>query len=362
MPAGAGSGRRGPSGGMSAFRPNATPTHNRVEGRQTRPGAGSVVPRRIAELATAQRGVVSLDQLRDLGVSDDTAESWLELGWLHRLHEGVYAVGHRALDDAGRFMAAVLAGGRGAALSHVSAAIHLGLLQWRPRDVDVMVPRGGERGRPGIHFHRPRVFGPDDVEEVNGILCTTVARTLVDLAGVLKPLQLERAIARAEYLGVLDVKEVAAVLARITRPRGVRHLRRILGPDRIEGSAAESGLEREYHRLVLDAGIEPPVLQAPFRLGPERWARVDFHWPRQSLVVEIDGPHHALPIFAAADASRDAALRRMGLRVQRFTDVDLETNAASVIDATRRLLASRDDRPGSQPGQSSLDAPTPVRH
>src|SRR4051794_37761459 len=249
-----------------------------IEGRRTRLPAGSVVPRRVADLATAQDGLASLEQLRALEISDDLIESWLERGWLHIVHEAVYAVGHRALGERGRLRAALLAGGQGAALSHVSAAIHLGLLDWTVVEVDVMVPRNGERDRDGIRFHRPKVFGEVDVDEVDGLVCTTVARTLLDLAAVSKPWQLERAVARAEYLGVLDVKAIAALLARISRPRGVRTLRRLLGRARLEGSGVETRLERAYLDLIVGAGIEPPLLQRAFRLGPERSCRVDFYW------------------------------------------------------------------------------------
>jgi hypothetical protein len=105
-------------------------------------------------------------------------------------------------------MAAVLAGGAGAALSHRSAASHLGLLSWSPRLVDVMVPRSGERDRDGIRFHRPKIYEPQDRRVFDGIPCTTVARTLVDLGAVLRLYQLERAVEQAELLKVLDVKAI----------------------------------------------------------------------------------------------------------------------------------------------------------
>jgi Protein of unknown function (DUF559) len=299
----------------------------------------------VAELAGRQRGVVSVDELRHLRVTDDEVESWVERGRLHRLHEGVYAVGHRALPPGGRFLAAVLAGGQDASLAQLSAAAHRGLRRDAPGDVDVIVVRSGERDREGIRFHRPRIYDPAlDTEIVDGIRCTTVARTLVDLAGVLRYDRLEAAVERAEYLRLLDLKAIADVLARISRPRGVSNLRRCLGPDRLAAAMAGSDLERDYLRLILGAGIARPVLQAPFELTPGEWVRADFYWPARRLIIEADGPHHALPLQAAKDARRDRLLTAMGERVHRFPHTEIEETPELVIATTRALLhTSRDD-------------------
>jgi hypothetical protein len=107
-----------------------------------------------------------------------------------------------------------------------------------------------------------------DTVVVDGIPCTTIARTLVDLAAVLPYWLLETAVERAEYLGLLDLRAIAEVLARISRPRGVRNLRRSLGPVRLDAAVAGSALERRYLGLILDAGIARPVLQAGFELTP----------------------------------------------------------------------------------------------
>src|SRR3954453_22146390 len=270
--------------------PTSTPGRTPgVEGRLNRDYRGSVVPRRVAEVATAQRGTISHAQLMEICVSEDQVTRWLAAGWLHGLHEGVYAVGHRDLPAGGQFMAAVLAGGEHAVLSHRCAAAHLGLLSWSPADVDVMVPRSGERDREGIRFHRPKIYGPEDRCVFNGIPCTTVARTLVDLGAVLSFPQLERAVEQAELRQLLDVKAIADVLGRIARPRGVRNLRRCLGAERLDASLTQSGLERAFLRLILDAGLARPALQHPLQPAPGRWHKVDFAWQELRLAVEIDG-------------------------------------------------------------------------
>jgi len=305
----------------------------------------SVVPRRVAELATAQRGCISRDQLRALGLSDAPIARWIDAGRLHRVHAGIYAVGHRAEPSRAHLLAAVLAGGDGAVLSHRSAGWHLGLLDWSPKDVDVMVPRSGERDRDGIRFHRPKIYGPEDRSVAGGIPCTTVARTLVDLASVLRLHQLERAVEQAELLKVLDMRAITAVLDRIARPRGVRNLRRCLGAERLDASLTQSGLERRFLQLCRDAGLPRPTLQHPIEHAPGRWHKVDFAWPALRLAIEIDGGAvHSTPTAARRDRRLDREIRDAGWRVERFMQDDIIDTPDVVLTALRTLIsASRDE-------------------
>lgn len=304
-----------------------------------------IVPRRVAEAASRQRGRISRDQLRDVGLSDTQIATWVESGRLHRVHRGVFAVGHVAEPPRAHLLAAVLAGGMGAAISHRSAAAHLGLLSWSPRDVDVMVPRTGERDRDGIRFHRPKIYGPQDRCVVDAIACTTVARTLVDLGAVLKLPQLERAVEQAELLRVLDVKAISDVLARISRPRGVRNLRRCLGTERLDASLARSNLERRFLRLCVDAGLPRPALQHPIEHVPGTWHKVDFAWPAIRLAFEVDGGAiHTTRTAARRDRRLDREIRATGWRVERFMEDDIVDTPEVVLAALRTLLsASRDE-------------------
>jgi hypothetical protein len=299
----------------------------------------------VAELASTQRGRVTRRQLTELGLSDEQIARWVAARRIIRVHGGVYAVGHLAEPPRAAFQAAVLAGGENAAVSHRSAACHLGLLSWAPKDVDVMVPRGGEREREGIRFHRPKVYAPEDRFVFDGIPCTTVARTLVDLGAVLRLPQLERAVEQAELLEVLDIKAVAGVLARIARPRGVRNLRRCLGAERLGAALTQSGLERRFLRLCLDTGLPRPVLQHPIELSPGRWHKVDFAWPDRGLAVEIDGGAvHTTLTAARRDRHLDRGLRNAGWRVERFMEDDVIDTPELVLAALRTLLSqSRDE-------------------
>jgi predicted transcriptional regulator of viral defense system len=295
----------------------------------------------VAEAASAQRGRISRQQLRDTGLSDTQIAGWIESGRLHRVHRGVFAVGHVAEPPRAHMLAAVMAGGTGAALSHRSAAAHLGLISWSPRDVDVMVPRNGERDRDGIRFHRPKIYGPEDRWVVDGVPCTTVARTLVDLGAVLKLHQLERAVEQAELLRMLDIKAITDVLARISRPRGVRNLRRCLGAERLDASLTQSTLERRFLRLCVNAALPRPTLQHPIELAPGRWHKVDFAWSDRRLAIEIDGGAiHTTLTAARRDRRLDREIRAAGWRIERFMEDDVGDTPEVVLAALRLLLSA----------------------
>jgi predicted transcriptional regulator of viral defense system len=140
----------------------------------------------------------------------------------------VYAVGHRRLTRRAKWIAAVLAGGSGAALSRRSAAVRRDWPISERGAIDVWVPDRSYRQHAGIRIHRPIALSDTDIEDVDGIPCTTVARTLVDLAAVVNPRELERALKQADHQHTLDVAAVGEVLGRIARPRGVRTLRALL--------------------------------------------------------------------------------------------------------------------------------------
>jgi hypothetical protein len=299
----------------------------------------------VGALAGRQRGRVSHRQIVELGGTRQQIDWWILTGRLHPVHEAVYAVGHLASPPGAAFMAAVLAGGEGAVLSHRSAAAHLGLISWSPRTVDVMVPRSGERDRDGIRFHRPKIYGSEDRWVFDGIPCTTVARTLVDLGAVLRHHQLERAVEQAELLKVLDVKAISDVLARISRPRGVRNLRRCLGAERLDASLARSNLERRFLRLCVEAGLTRPTLQHPIEHSPGTWHKVDFAWPGIQLAVEVDGGAiHTTRTASRRDRRLDREIRATGWRVERFMEDDVIDTPEIVLTALRTLLSpSRDD-------------------
>ena len=184
--------------------------------------------RRFLVLAERQHGVLALHQLRALGLSAPGVRRRVARGRLHRVHRGVYALGRADLPAEGRWMAAVLACGEGALLSHWSAVVLRELLRGGGARIDVTVAGRRCVSRPGLRVHRPRCLDDADRGVVRGIPCTSVPRTLLDLAQIASPRTLERACDQAEVLGVLDMIAVGDLLARSGGHPGIRRLRAVL--------------------------------------------------------------------------------------------------------------------------------------
>jgi predicted transcriptional regulator of viral defense system len=177
----------------------------------------------IAALAERQHGVVGRVQLVALGLSHRATDGRVAAGRLHALHRGVYAVGHRRLTRKGRWMAAVLACGPCAALSHRDAGALWDLRATERRLIEVTTPRN-RRHRVNIEIHRVRLE-PDETTIHDGIPVTTVARTLLDLAAVLPRQQLKRAMEQAEVLRLADDTSLDALLAKYPKRSGTAALR-----------------------------------------------------------------------------------------------------------------------------------------
>jgi very-short-patch-repair endonuclease len=257
----------------------------------------------IATLAGGQHGVVSRSQLSMLGFSDGDVARRLGAARLHRLYRGVYAVGHRVLTLEGRWMAAVLACGDGAVLSHGTAAA-----AWDMRPVSgvihVTVPGwAGRARRPGIRLHRSITLRPEDTTMHRGIPITGPHRTIHDLAKTLNGRPLEQAVNRAERL--VDFAQL--------RESASPSLQAVL--ERYSTHATRSELEERFLRLCDDHGIPRPETNATID-GYE----VDFVWRDRRLIVEVDGyAHHRSPRAFEADRERDVVLKTWGWDVRRFT-------------------------------------------
>lgn len=177
----------------------------------------------VARFATAQHGVVTAKQLAAVGVGRSAISERARAGRLHRVHQKVYAVGHRGLSLHGRWMAAVLACGEGAVLSHVSAAVLWKLLRPIDGPVHVSIPtQQGRRSRKGIRLHRCPSLGPSLVTRREGIPVTSVLRTIDDLHGSVPPRLVRRAIRQAEFMGLrldgIESDRSRSDLKRTSRP------------------------------------------------------------------------------------------------------------------------------------------------
>jgi very-short-patch-repair endonuclease len=295
--------------------------------------------RLLAGLAARQSGVVARRQLMALGVSETVIRARLRRRLLVRLHRGVYAVGHAQLRREGHWFAAVLAAGDGAVLSHRdAAALHL----LRPNDrerIDVTTS-GRAASTTAIVVHQTTVLTGEDVTAIGSIRLpvTTVARTLVDLAGVVPPSQLARALSQAEQLNELDVAAIERALDRTReRPgRGHRTMRAALADHRAAGAQlTRPELEDRFAQLL--AAVDAP---RPRRNATVAGVEVDAYGAEQRLVVELDGYayHHTRRAFQR-DRSKTNDLTLAGFTVLRFTHRDIVLAPDGVADRVARALS-----------------------
>lgn len=296
---------------------------------------------RIARLAARDWGVVSSDELLDLGLSERQILARARDGRLHRWHRGVYAVGHSSLPLQGRFLAAVKACGPDAALSHVAAAALYGLLEWDHRPVDVTVAGPGSRVHRGLRAHRPNELDPRDRTRVQGIPVTSVARTLADCASVLSPVALRRLVRESQAQRLVTLPEIAEVLLRLGPRRGSRRLRRILatGP-----APTRSELEDIVLDLILSGGFEHPDVNERLLVG-DRVFRPDFRWPGERLIVEADGGQwHDHRLAREDDAERQALFEAVGERIVRVTYRQAVNDPAQTLARLRAAGVPTTDR------------------
>jgi very-short-patch-repair endonuclease/predicted transcriptional regulator of viral defense system len=290
----------------------------------------------VGRLAARQHGVVSLAQLVALGLSRQAVAKRVSAGRLHRLHRGVYAVGHAKLTVRGRWMAAVLACGPGAVLSHRDAGALHGIRPSSRRKIDVSTASRGRRGPEAIDLHRVRRLDPRDVTAVDGIPVTTVARTLADLAEVTDRRGVERALHEAEVRRVLDMRAVSDASERLNGRHRVAILTDVV---RAAEPAALTASELEHRMLELcrSAGLPAPTVNAPVE-----GLTVDFLWREQRLIVETDGAQTHLTRRAfEEDRARDVLLTLAGYTVLRFTHRQIEQRPDEVARALAQLLSAR---------------------
>lgn len=280
--------------------------------------------------------MVSRVQLHALGLSDSAIAHAISTGRLHRVIRGAYAVGTPTVTERGHLCAALLACGKGALVSHRSAGALLGLLDTGPAVIDV-IPKG-EQGREidGIRFHRVRTPRRDEVGTVDGIPCTSPARTLVDLAGSVSDRTLRSCFERAAQKRLLDVPAIEASMD--PGRRGTPSLRKLIEEWRGAASIAKKGrlkspLEAKVLPLLLRRDLATPLLNAPVQIADGR-IEVDFLWPDHRFVVEADSRgFHGTDLAFERDRWRDRELMLAGYGTLRVTHQQAEHEAKAVADA-----------------------------
>jgi hypothetical protein len=295
------------------------------------------VGRRIVTAAAPRDGVLTHRQLRALGVSASAITRRLHNGLLHERHRGVYAVGRSDLTRRGRLRAALLRYGRSAVLSHRTAAAEHELLPARGR-VDVTVTARPDRPprSAGVDLFYTRRWLDGDVVWVEGLPCTSVARTLADLAGGTRRRDFVRAWNRADQQLALDVGPLGRQIGR--RRRGWRTLRA-----RLEHYAAAPATESVLEDMVLEMcarfGIPPPVCQWPLAVE-DRSGRADFVWVDEGVALEADSrAWHAVQEAYERDRAKDLALRQAGFDPHRYTYWQIKHKAPEVAAVLVAALA-----------------------
>lgn len=267
---------------------------------------------RMHALAADQHGLVSREQLVESGMSPAAIGRRLKSGRLRALHRGVYLLGPIQPDRAME-MAAVLAGGPTAILSHTSAVPVWGLREGRVSGpVHVSVPGGGRSRRPGIRFHRVRELADDERAVVDGIPITSPGRTLVDVAGMLGSREIGLAVAVAEREGLIGSDELASLSERYRGRPGVSVLTALV---RERADFTRSEAERRCLEMLRAGGLPRPhtnVAMGPYEL--------DLFWPEERVAIEVDGrAHHSSTPRFEGDRRKDLWLRARGIEVIRLT-------------------------------------------
>jgi very-short-patch-repair endonuclease len=281
--------------------------------------------------------VVSRWQLDQAGVGKNAISARLQAGRLHRLHAGVYAVGHRVIPKQGWWIAAVLASGPDALLSHHTAAALWGLRGYSGGAIHVTVPRKSTSSK-RIRRHLSHV-PPDERSEKEGIPTTSVHRTIFDLAATTSIDDVIAMIKEAEYLNLWDRLSLWDLLERYPAKRGSRNLRSALQRITEEPTGRKrSELEKRFAPFLRRHNLPLPRFNDWIALDPKPY-RADCHWPQRRLIVELDGwDGHSTRSAFQDDRARDRALKVAGYSVIHLTWAQLDSEPAQVVADLHALL------------------------
>jgi Transcriptional regulator, AbiEi antitoxin len=306
----------------------------------------------LADLAERQHGVVSIQQLiGPLGYSRSAVNRAVAAGRLHRLHRGVFAVGHTHISPQGECLAAVLASGPRALLSHLSAAWLWGISTASPAPFNVTAPVR-RKPRPPIRLHEARLITGEDRTVQEGIPVTAMSRTLLDLAASVRFSWLQRMVERSEELGLFDLRDVEGLLGRTVGHHGHKRLRKAIALYK-PSSFTRSGLEKRFLELCLEVGLPQPrtnYVAHGFEL--------DCYWPEHRFAVELDlFETHGTRAAFERDRERQEELLLAGIALTRVTGPRLEREPREVVERVSRLLELR----GSGKLLNPPTAPAPRR-
>ena len=283
----------------------------------------------VVALACDQHGAISSRQVARAGLSAGWVRNRVKTGWLRPMHRGIYLVG--PLESAySRPMAATLAAGPDALISHYPAAVLWGLLPSTDGPIDVTIPERKARNRPGVRVHRARLH-PHDGTRRHGIPVTSAARTLLDLATTATAKELDRAANDAWNLRLVSTHSLNEQFSRYPRHRGTAALKMAHST---EPRLTRSEAERSALELIRKARLPTP--ETNVRIGGYE---VDLLWRAASLIVEIDGyAFHSSRRAFERDRRKDRELHALGYRVIRITWRELVEEPEAVVAALAAAL------------------------
>lgn len=300
---------------------------------------GAIV--RMARFAEGQDGVISWPELLACGIGRMRISRLVAAGHLHRIHPGVYAVGHRVLGVRGRLIAGLRYTGADAALSHQTGAWWWQWIETIPARIHVGTARK-RRSLKEVRVHAERTV-PTVTHK--GLPVTSPAQTLLDLASVASTATLRRAVAEADHQGLLELTEIEDCVGR-GRP-GSGALRDALDAHLPELVQTASVLEERFLTLIQARGLPIPEVNALVE-----GLRVDCLWRRSMVVVELDGHRwHSNPAGIERDRDRDLILRRAGYTVLRYTWQQVLHQPDAIVDELRELLIAELSRSAHSPSE-----------
>jgi very-short-patch-repair endonuclease len=272
--------------------------------------------REIGEIAARELSLITRLQLMALGLTRSDIDYSLARGRLRLIHRGVYAVGHQALTEQSAALAAVLAVGTGAFVSHHSAAALWGMATRRRGDVQVtLVARDAGRRRPGIEVHQAKTLDRQDVTTRFGTPIVSAARALLTITPALSDRELERIFDNGLKRRLFTRAAVAGAAGRSSWLPGAARLAALAADELRVPRITRSDAEEKLLALIRAAGLPMPEVNA--RLGRYE---IDFLWRTLQLAVEVDGyEFHSTRRSFEADHARDLELESAGFHVMRFT-------------------------------------------
>lgn len=281
---------------------------------------------------------MTVAQLREAGLDGAAITRRVRAGRLFRIGRGVYAVGHTALSQEGKWLAEVFKAGAGAALGYLAAARLYEVWRYRVSLIDVVVPRE-RRVKTLARLHISRNLDPRDVTVFRGIPVTTFARTCVDLTDELTKWELANLLHEAWFRKRLSIPALRETLA---RANGRRHVKRLEQAITLHENGSAGTRSKDELRFLIGferAGLPEPLVNT-LLVGHE----VDFHWPRLKLAIELDGIGHDRARTQREDERKAAAWRAGGFEVLRFKESQLRAATHAVAARVLRAPTARSSR------------------